>query len=993
MSSAASQRSGTVAIAATFTAEPLLQSLNVTFQEAGLNLDVRFAPYNQVFQELLQPSGLLASNAGGVNVVLARLEDFVRDVKTVALKRQNLDQIASELCSALTGYAQRVNVPTIFAAFRPSPRLPEALLSDVENATQVVMAHARQLPGIIALTPGDIDRVSSGEKYDELGDDLAHIPFSDAHYSAIALAIARKVHALRVPAQKVLALDCDQTLWTGVVGEDGVSGITIPPHLARLQRFAVEMQARGALICLVSKNAERDVLEVFERRQDMILKLDQVVAHRINWLPKPQNLADLARALNLGLDSFVFIDDNPVECALMRSELPQVITLMLPPDDQIDSFLANLWVFDEVAVTEEDTRRTAMYRENVARQDSENTATDIAGFIASLEVVTDIAAPDDNEWPRVAQLSQRTNQFNFTTIRRSEPEMRALLTDNCLVLRVRVKDRFGDYGLVGVTIAKPAADALVVDTFFLSCRVLGRGVEHTILRRLGEIAKERSLSHLDLRFVATPKNEPARAFADSVAAQFLVHEPDGSVYRIPVDAACNISHRPGHDPAAVIEARKSEETKNAKPSKVRMGAERSERYQRLALTLTSGERIQEAVRSSFAGTRRLATAAILPATETERRMCALWQDMLGLSEIGVEDDYFTIGGTSLGAARLFARIGRQFGIHLPLTAILEAPTVRALAARIDQGKMPESDSLFELKRGGQRNLFLVHDGDGEILLYLNLARQLPPDIGVFGLKPSRRPGIPLTHTSIEAMATSYLNQVRAKQPHGPYLFGGMCAGGVIAHEMAFQAERQGEKVELVAILDAARPHTQKRRGLITKQRLSRLQSDLGKSGTDQKGKLLLFALPKILSKVTRAASWEISQRVKHATVTARFWLLRRLLARQAAWPARLPSLTFREIYDTAEQRYVPKSLVSSTTLVVRARAGEGNDTPYKEIYAEETLGWSAVANNLTLADVNGGHSSMLQVPFVDGLAEVLGSHIARDKDPFVSERETETLVP
>ena len=151
------------------------------------------------------------------------------------------------------------------------------------------------------------------------------------------------------------------------------------------------------------------------------------------------------------------------------------------------SFL-NLWTFDTISVTDEDARRTRMYRENAARQELEQSTTDIAEFIESLQVVTDIASPEEIEWPRVAQLTQRTNQFNFTTTRRTDPEMRALSGRGSTVLRVKVRDRFGDYGIVGLVVVDAVADALIVDTLLLSCRVLGRGVEHAILRRLGELA-------------------------------------------------------------------------------------------------------------------------------------------------------------------------------------------------------------------------------------------------------------------------------------------------------------------------------------------------------------------------------------------------------------------------------------------------------------------------------------------------------------------------
>ena len=482
-----------VAIAATFTAEPLQPGLEYLCHEAGLQLKIRFAPYHQVLQELISSSSMLSSNAEGVNVVLVRFEDFVREIADPAQAQVVIADAASEITQALARFVRRCKVPTILAVLPPSPAAGGELLAAIDAANGRLIAQAGSLPGLSLLRAGDVDLVSVGERYDTDSNELAHIPFTEAHYSALALAIARKIHALLVPDRKVLVLDCDNTLWRGVVGEDGVEGIAIPPTFARLHEFAIKVQAQGVLICLASKNSERDVLEVFETRPDMVLKLDHIVAHRINWESKPQNIAALAKSLSLGLESFVFIDDNPVECELMRAELPQVLTLLLPPEDQIESFLSHIWAFDKESVTEEDKRRTNLYKEDAARKELEQTASNIVDFVSSLKVVVDIRPPDESEWPRLAQLTQRTNQFNFTTVRRTEAELRALgglrPEQRGSVLRVRVSDRFGDYGLVGLVIYRTTPNDLVADTFLLSCRVLGRGVEHTILRHLGSLAK------------------------------------------------------------------------------------------------------------------------------------------------------------------------------------------------------------------------------------------------------------------------------------------------------------------------------------------------------------------------------------------------------------------------------------------------------------------------------------------------------------------------
>lgn len=972
----------TLAIAASFTAEPLQQALGFLLDEAGLNLEVQFAPYNQVFQELLSRTSLLASNAQGANVVLVRVEDFIRDAPDPDAAGTLLERTAAELLDALTRFGAQAKSPTVLIVFGPSPRPPLELLPQLQRSASALTERATELHGIYVSTAGETEG-----GYDSVRDELAHIPFTEEYFASLALAIARKVHALRKPAHKVLVLDCDNTLWSGVVGEDGVDGISFPPAMLDLHRFAVEAQASGTLVCLASKNTEQDVLDVFEKRPEMVLKTEHIVAHRINWKSKSENIASLAAELNLGLDSFVFIDDNPVECAQLRAALPQVVTLQLP-ESELAEFLARLWVFDKVAVTAEDTRRTTMYRENAARQSLEASTTDIGDFIASLGLVVDIAPPAESEWPRVAQLTQRTNQFNFTTLRRTESELRATASEaGSWVLRVSVRDRFGDYGIVGLAVAKTEGSRLLVDTLLLSCRVLGRGVEHAMLRRLGEVAAARKLSHVDLPIIPTAKNEPARAFAAAVAGAFEIEDATRILYRLPVEFACAISHRPGEDPEAVTKARRSEDTKRppAAPSDSST-ANRSERYTRLARDLGSGRAILDAVRSKSLRSRNLENRLEGPATETELALIALWKELLNVEELGVLDDYFALGGTSLVAAQMFADIRKRLEVKLPLTAILEYPSIRALALAIDAQRTAgsdrgaSSDVLVELKPGGERHFFLIHDGDGETLLYRNLARRMPDHVSVFGIEPRRLTGVPLAHTRIEDMAKFYIDEMRNKQPRGPYLLGGLCAGGVIAYEMASQLKSAGETVQLVALFDAAKPRARKRAGRISKQRAQRLEAVFaGIRGEHGISVPRLYSSFKAASaKLMNALAWEVSSRAKRLTTRVRFRVLHRMLEGGHSWPSTVPELTVREIYDSAEARYSPKSLSDAGIMLLRAQSGDSDDQPYREVYADETFEWRSVAKDIDVVDVKGGHSSMLQEPFVESLVKALAPRVTAD---------------
>jgi FkbH-like protein len=985
----AERKPGTsVVVAATFVAEPLEAPLSWVFAETGLRHTMTFAPYNQVFQQLLTPHSDLARNTGGINILILRLEDFVRDKQKAGDDvGHSIARVAAELGDAVEQFAKRVTIPLVFTLLGSGPNVDPDLLSALNKHTRELLARVASVAGVHILEEARIGGAFDTSRHDAVRDQLAHVPFTEVYFASLALALARKIHSIQMPAAKVLVLDCDNTLWRGVVGEDGVDGIVISEPYVAIQNFAVSQLAKGILICLVSKNTEADVLDVFTNRSDMVLHADHVVAHRINWLPKPANIRSLAEELNLGVDSFVFLDDNPVECAQMRAELPQVITLQVPTEGDVPRFLENLWIFDKVITTSEDANRTQMYRENSARKAMESSVEDINQFLAALDLKIDIGVPSEEEWPRVEQLAQRTNQFNFTTRRRTALELKAMIGTGGHVFRVRVSDRFGDYGLVGEMAALVDGGTLLVDTLLLSCRVLGRGVEHAMLRHLGELAESSGLEAVALPYSPTARNVPARAFADSVASEFAEACPDGTLYRMPATHAAHIKHSPGHDPIEIIEARVADEKKgqgvtNTSPDIL----ERSERYSRLANILVSGPAVLDAMSSRKRRPRSIAGTAAAPSSSIEAQMLLLWEEVLEMEGLGIDDDYFDLGGTSLQSVKLFAEITRRFGAQLRLTTILESPTVRSLALQVASSAVARSGVIC-LRRGGDHNLFLVHDGFGETLLYLNLAKELPTTMSIYGIEPRRLPGIPLAHASIEDMAAYYVSQIRTVQSRGPYLMGGMCAGGVIAYEMAACLQRQGDQVQLVTILDGATPQAPKRMGRMTRHRLSRLEDAVAHAGHSAHSKFARWAsiASAVARKLFNVIAYELGSAAEKVSVRVRFAVLRKMVRRNASWPSGLPELSVMQIYNMLESRYTPPTIADVPILLVRASVGDGNDTPYREVYQDEDFGWRRVADRLEVVDVVGGHSSMLQERTVESLAATLVRHLTASSSPHFSQ--------
>jgi thioesterase domain-containing protein len=428
-----------------------------------------------------------------------------------------------------------------------------------------------------------------------------------------------------------------------------------------------------------------------------------------------------------------------------------------------------------------------------------------------------------------------------------------------------------------------------------------------------------------------------------------------------------------------MEARASEDKKAASPAPSKFLA-RSEIYSRFANVLISGSAVLDGMSDRKHGARPLNSLAVPPTNATESEMLHLMEDALGMDGLGVDDDYFLLGGTSLLSVKLFAEIERRFHQQLRLTTILEAPTARTLAALIESSAIYDRGGVVTLRSGGATNFFLVHDGFGETLLYLHLARRLPKTISIYGIEPRRQPGIPLAHARMEDMAAFYVEQIRKIQPNGPYLLGGMCAGGTIAYEMAVCLSRIGQRVQTVVIMDGATPQASKRRARIARGRLANLQSAFerphaGDAGVQRQMASWISIASKLIRKIRGVVAYEAGRCLQALSMRRKFRLLERLVRDGGAWPQAVPPLSVMQIYNLLESRYRPTPLSDIPLLLVRATTGQGPDTPYREIYRDEYFGWRAVAKQIEVIDMIGGHSSMLQEQVVDCLANAIRQHI------------------
>lgn len=325
-----------------------------------------------------------------------------------------------------------------------------------------------------------------------------------------ALTVAARHRA----AKKVVVVDLDNTLWGGIIGDDGLEGIELGDTSPRgeafktMQRFILSLTQRGLLLAVCSKNEIQAAEEPFLKHPEMVLKKEHFVAFKANWRPKADNIREIAAELNLGLDSFIFIDDNPAEVELVRQLVPEVSSVLLP-DDPADfvPFLQETRLFEVRSITAEDSARNEHYRINIEAKKLAAAAPDLKSYLRSLEMTGTIRKFRKEDVPRLAQLIGKSNQFNLTTRRRSEGEVLQVMADpDKRAFSVRLKDRFTDHGLIAILILDIKGDTAEIETWLMSCRVLGREVEEFCINEIFRIAKQAGAREVLGRYLPSPKN-------------------------------------------------------------------------------------------------------------------------------------------------------------------------------------------------------------------------------------------------------------------------------------------------------------------------------------------------------------------------------------------------------------------------------------------------------------------------------------------------------
>jgi FkbH-like protein len=516
-----------LAVLSNSTVDLIVPALVATGVRHGIALEVIQPSYDQVAQEAMTPDSKV--NSSKPDAVLLAL-----DYRGLPLKLSLGDSEASSATvRGVIGYLEALrdgikansNAVCIFQTFAPPPEtlfgsldraLPGTLRNLIDAINRELAEYVLGSGEVLLDVAGLAETVGLADWHNTQLWNMAKFSFSDEFIPLYADHVARTVAAIRGKSAKVLILDLDNTVWGGVIGDDGLEGIKLAQgdaqgeaHLA-VQRLALDLRQRGIILAVSSKNTDEVAREPFVKHPEMLLKLDHIAVFQANWNDKATNIQAIAEELSLGLDAMVFLDDNPVERGLVRNLLPQVAVPELPEDPAYYArTLEAAGYFEAVSFAAEDLKRAGFYQDNAKRASLQKQVGGVDAYLASLEMTITFQPFDATGRARIVQLINKSNQYNLTTRRYTDPEVTQAENDpEVFTLQVRLADIFGDNGMISVVVCRHGEGGVwEIDTWLMSCRVLGRKVEHMVLREILDHARAAGVSKLRGTYRPTDRNE------------------------------------------------------------------------------------------------------------------------------------------------------------------------------------------------------------------------------------------------------------------------------------------------------------------------------------------------------------------------------------------------------------------------------------------------------------------------------------------------------
>ncbi len=513
--------------------------------ERGYQIDLFEAEYNQVERQFLDPSSELYQTDADFIVLfqsthkLGEKHSLLSPSQQESLAEERLAFVASVCENPMLASKKIVclNYPeiedTVFGSY--ATKVTSSFTYQVRKLNMGLMDLSQRYANLFIC---DIAGLQN-----KLGRDMMFAPnvyvstemvLSIDALPYVASRVMDIICAIKGQFKKCLILDLDNTVWGGVIGDDGLEGIQLGHGLGigkaftEFQMWVKKLKQRGVIICVASKNNEETAKEPFEKHPDMVLKLEDIAVFQANWETKVDNIRTIQRILNIGFDSMVFLDDNPFERNIVRENIPGITVPELPQDPgEYLEYLYSLNLFETASYSQADKDRTKQYQVEAQRASLQKTFSNEADFLKSLDMTSVVSGFNKFNTPRVAQLSQRSNQFNLRTVRYTEADIEALGQDPDVIdLSFTLEDKFGDNGLIAVIIMKKQdEETLFIDTWFMSCRVLKRGMEDFTLNTMVEAAREKGYKRIVGEYLPTPKNKMVENHYPSLGFQKLEGTP------------------------------------------------------------------------------------------------------------------------------------------------------------------------------------------------------------------------------------------------------------------------------------------------------------------------------------------------------------------------------------------------------------------------------------------------------------------------------------
>jgi FkbH-like protein len=547
-------------IIGTGTLDLLLPALIGTAARHGIRLECVQPEYGQIAQEALDPDSKI--NRAKCDAVLIAVDYRSLPIPEAMRDRNGcVDACIGFLDMLRDGFRSNGGAPSIIQTFAPPPealfgsldvRVAGTLRSILAEVNRQLVARLDGTTDLILDVAGLAETVGLGSWYSPEQWNLAKLPFSATYLRLYADHVGRLLGAIRGTSRRCLILDLDNTLWGGVIGDDGLDGIQIAQGDAtgeaflEVQRTALSLRERGVVLAVSSKNTDEIARAPFRDHPEMLLRENHFAVFQANWNDKATNITAIAEELSLGLSSMVFLDDNPVERGLIRRLLPQVAVPELPDDPALYArTLCAAGYFETITFSDEDRKRADFYQDNAKRLALQNQVGGVDAYLASLNMEIAFAPFDATGRERITQLINKSNQFNLTTRRYTEADVAEAEADpTTFTLQIRLADTFGDNGMISVVIARPADPAVwEIDTWLMSCRVLGRKVEQMVLRELILQSREAGVRRLIGVYRPTGRNAMVKDHYAKLGFAPVDEAPDGAS-RWAIDTETEIAEAP-----------------------------------------------------------------------------------------------------------------------------------------------------------------------------------------------------------------------------------------------------------------------------------------------------------------------------------------------------------------------------------------------------------------------------------------------------------------